>query len=83
LAISPSKTLPIHNIDIIEKAELVRAGTGLYKGLILGTSNKGERDRIRALFDTHQVLYTDPQFPPEQSSLAKNFSSLSYSEQKL
>mmetsp|Transcript_8610 Transcript_8610/g.8569 ORF Transcript_8610/g.8569 Transcript_8610/m.8569 type:complete len:676 (+) Transcript_8610:23-2050(+) len=70
-------------VEFRAKEELAKVGTGLYKGLIIGTSNKGAIDRIRANFEAQQVPYNDPQFPPQASNLAKDFSVMPYSDQRL
>lgn len=53
-------------------------GFKIYLGLLKKTSNKQNKDKIRMTHEQEGVKFVDPQFPPDSTSLAKDFSKMEY-----
>ena len=55
-----------------DKDELAKVGHDLYVEVMNKTSNKDQKDQIRKTHETSGSKFTDPQFPPNSSCLAKD-----------
>ena len=65
-----------------DKDELAKVGHDLYCDVMSKTSNKDQKDEIRKAHTDTGSMFTDPQFPANQNSLAKDWKELEYSMQK-
>jgi len=62
--------------------ELAQMGHSLYSDMIHDTSNKGEKARIVENYQKSNEKYTDKQFPPDSTSLVKDWGLLDFHTQK-
>lgn len=67
---------------IQETVDLGQQGFNLYLTILQKTSNKLNKQEIRQTHELEGIKFVDPQFPPDASSLAKDFSSMEYSMEK-
>ena len=65
-----------------EKDELALRGRNLYCEVMNKTSNKDQKDEIRKNHASTGNKYSDPQFPPNSSCLAKDWGEVEYSLQR-
>ena len=67
---------------IQESVDLGQQGFSLYLTILQKTSNKQDKQDIRQSHELEGKKFIDPQFPPDASSLAKDFSLMDYSKEK-
>ncbi|OMJ74153.1 hypothetical protein SteCoe_26972 [Stentor coeruleus] len=65
-----------------DKDELAKKGHQLYCEVMNKTSNKDQKDEIRKTHENSGTKFTDPQFPANSNSLAKDWKEMEYSMQK-
>jgi calpain-15 len=61
-----------------EVDDLGLQGFSIYLGLLKKTSNKQNQEKIRRIHEQECKKFIDPQFPPDSTSLAKDFKRLEY-----
>jgi calpain-15 len=66
-----------------DKDEISKKGHELYTEVMNKTSNKNQKDAIRQIHQNSGNLFTDPQFPPNSTSLAKDWQEMPYQQQKV
>lgn len=67
---------------IQETVDLGQQGFNLYLTILQKTSNKQDKQEIRQTHEMEGTKFIDPQFPPDASSLSKDFSLMDYSMEK-